>query len=330
MAVNFKNYDFTNPMGLLDLQPKQQFQVDPMQVQQAQNNFQINPMEFQVDPLQVQQAQMKQAQEQQTLMDRRQRAGSMMLALSDVLKGRDPSAGVIQRQKMLENAQIKRQEQEKLRKFENISKNIKRNQFDSNREYYSALGTEYLNSGFLNQGIQLLELGKPVTDEDFRKDTLSQMTQVEKQYKPVKDNIQNFQKLDIALNSDSGTGAYTALVFYLKNLDGSVVKSEEVKTFETMQGILKNIENQYERSKGEGMTDEVKAQLRNISAAATALTVKGYEDYQSGARKTYQSLGLDPDLILRPFQIDVSNIELNKVDPDYFKKNILSTGGVVN
>jgi hypothetical protein len=113
MAIDFKNYDLTNPMGLLNLQPKQQFQVNPMQVQQAQNNFQMNPMELQVDPMQVQQAQMKQAQEQQAMMDRRQRAGSMMLALSDVLKGRDPSAGVMQRQKMLENAQIKRQEQEK-------------------------------------------------------------------------------------------------------------------------------------------------------------------------------------------------------------------------
>ena len=322
MAIDYKNYDFTNPMGLLNLQPKQQFQVDPMQVQQAQNNFQINPMEFQVDPLQVQQAQIKQAQEQQTLMDRRQRAGSMMLALADVLKGRDPSAGVMQRQKMLENAQIKRQEQEKLRKFENISKNIKRNQFDSSREYYSALGTEYLNFGFLDQGIKLLELGKPVTDADFRSDTLSQMVQVEKQYKPVKDNVQNFQKLDIALNSDSGTGAYTALVFYLKNLDGSVVKSEEVKTFETMQGILKNIENQYERSKGEGMTDEVKAQLRNISAAATALTVKGYEDYQSGAANTYRALGLNPGFIFQPYQIDVSNINLDKVEPNYFEPKI--------
>ena len=113
MAIDFKNYDLTNPMGLLNLQPKQQFQVNPMQVQQAQNNFQMNPMEFQVDPMQVQQAQMKQAQEQQALMDRRQRSGSMMLALSDVLKGRDPSAGVMQRQKILQDSQEKRQEQEK-------------------------------------------------------------------------------------------------------------------------------------------------------------------------------------------------------------------------
>ena len=78
------------------------------------------------------------------------------------------------------------------------------------------------------------------------------------------------------------------------------------------------------------MTDEVKAQLRNISSAATALTVEGYENYQSGARNTYQSLGLNPDLIFEPYQVDVSNIDLNKVDPDYFKKNILGTGGVVN
>ena len=90
MAIDFKNYDFTNPMGLLNLQPKQQFQVDPMQVQQARTNFQL-------DPRYVQQAQIKKAQEEANELARRQRAGSMMLALSDVLKGRDPSPGIVAR-----------------------------------------------------------------------------------------------------------------------------------------------------------------------------------------------------------------------------------------
>ena len=48
---------------------------------------------------------------QEDPMVRRQRAGNMMLALSDVLRGQDPSQGVMQRQKMLQ-AQTQQAEQE--------------------------------------------------------------------------------------------------------------------------------------------------------------------------------------------------------------------------
>jgi hypothetical protein len=50
---------------------------------------------------------------QEDPMVRRQRAGNMMLALSDVLRGQDPSQGVMQRQKMLQ-AQAQQAEQQKL------------------------------------------------------------------------------------------------------------------------------------------------------------------------------------------------------------------------
>lgn len=50
---------------------------------------------------------------QEDPMVRRQRAGNMMLALSDVLRGQDPSQGVMQRQKMLQ-AQAQQAEQEKI------------------------------------------------------------------------------------------------------------------------------------------------------------------------------------------------------------------------
>ena len=53
-------------------------------------NQQINSMNLPVQPT---------PQEQDY---KRQRYGNMMLALSDVLKGRDPSAGVMQRQALIE------------------------------------------------------------------------------------------------------------------------------------------------------------------------------------------------------------------------------------
>ena len=224
-----------------------------------------------------------------------------------------------------EDARAKAEQKEKQTGFMSIPKQVQRSSYNNNQEYYRAIGQKYIDEGYLDQGLKFLELGKPATPKDFTSTILSQRDKVEKQYSPVKDNVLNFQKLDTALNSDSGTGAYTALVFYLKNLDGSVVKSEEVNTFQEMQGFLKNIEQKYEKTKGEGMTDEVKAQLRNISAEATRLTVKGYNDYLTGSEATYNALGLDPNLIYSGYEIDTSSINLEQVVPAYFTKEITGT-----
>ena len=215
------------------------------------------------------------------------------------------------------------EKKQKQAEFMSIPKQVQRSSYNNNQEYYRAIGQKYIDEGYLDQGLKFLEIGKPATPKDFNSTILSQRDKVEKQYSPVRDNVLNFQKLDTALNSDSGTGAYTALVFYLKNLDGSVVKSEEVNTFQEMQGFLKNIEQKYEKTKGEGMTDEVKAQLRNISAEATRLTVKGYNDYLTGSEATYNALGLDPNLIYSGYRIDTSGINLGQVDPAYFTEEIL-------
>jgi hypothetical protein len=75
--------------GLFDDINKTNNQINSMNIPQA-------PQVPQVDP-----------------MVRRQRAGNMMLALSDVLRGQDPSQGVLQRQQMIAQQQQKA-EQDKL------------------------------------------------------------------------------------------------------------------------------------------------------------------------------------------------------------------------
>jgi hypothetical protein len=256
---------------------------------------------------------------------KQQQLGNMLLALSDIYGGRNPNPGMMQRSQMMREQKERAERQAKQEQFMSIPKQVSRSSYDNNQEYYRAIGQKYIDEGYLDQGLKFLEIGKPTTPKDFTSTILSQRDKVEKQYSPVKDNVLNFQKLDTALNSDSGTGAYTALVFYLKNLDGSVVKSEEVNTFQEMQGFLKNIEQKYEKTKGEGMTDEVKAQLRNISAQATALTVKGYNDYLAGSKNTYNALGLNPNLIYDGYLIDTSGINLGQVDPSYFEEEIQFT-----
>jgi len=315
-----------------------------------QNLYDTQKFSQSVEPLKAQKAEED--------IRRNQFRGNMLMALGDALRGKDISSGFLQRQQSFQQQADERkaeaernrilaslpddtrrvfeayggqaafeyqQDKENERKqeyFKSIPQNVSRDDYETPKEYYRALGQEYTNAGFIEQGLKLFELGKPLTTKDYTKEILSQRDKVEKQYTPVKDNLLNFQKLDTALNSNSGTGAYTALVFYLKNLDGSVVKSEEVNTFQEMQGFLKSIEQSLEKTKGKGMTSDVKSQLRNISSQATALTLQGYNDYLQGSRSTYDALGLNPDLIYSGYLIDPSGINLEQVLPSYFEEKI--------
>ena len=85
-----------NPMGLL-------------------NNYQ--PNNFVIDPMQVQQAQMQKQVDDAKTLSNRQRYGNMLLAFADVLKGRDPSAGVMQRTAMLDAQRKEAEEKAKIEKF---------------------------------------------------------------------------------------------------------------------------------------------------------------------------------------------------------------------
>ena len=229
----------------------------------------------------------------------------------------------------LDQLKIK-EEKDKLEKenFNKVAKEIKRKDFTTNREYYQAIGIGYLNAGYIDEALKFLELGKVQSVGDFKKDTLSQRNVVEKQYTPVKENLENFKKLDIALQSDSGTGAYSALLLYLKNLDGSVVKAEEVNSFNQMQGLLGQLEETLSKTKGDGMTSEMRSQIRNIAAEATNLTLKGYEDYLEGSKPVYTALGLDPSLIYGGYTFDRDDYDFNEVDPSFFDGKI--TGALVD
>lgn len=102
--------------GLFDDINKTNNQINSMNIPQA-------PQVPQVDP-----------------MVRRQRAGNMMLALSDVLKGQDPSQGVLQRQQMIAQQQQKA-EQDKLNQELNAaidSSNIP----ESQKTFIKAMGVQ--------------------------------------------------------------------------------------------------------------------------------------------------------------------------------------------
>jgi hypothetical protein len=85
-----------------------------------------------------------------------------------------------------------------------------------------------------------------------------------------------------------------------------------------MLGVLGQFDETLSRTKGEGMTPEMRTQIRNIAAAATQLTLKGYEDYLTGSEATYKALGLNPDLIYSGYRIDTSGLNFNDVGTEFF------------
>lgn len=87
--MNYQNYNL-NPMGLL-------------------NNQQPN---ISIDPMQVQQERQKVENKEYEELMRRKKYGNLMLAFSDILKGRDPTPGVLQRQSAMEEDLRKRQQKQ--------------------------------------------------------------------------------------------------------------------------------------------------------------------------------------------------------------------------
>jgi hypothetical protein len=87
--MNYQDYNL-NPMGLLNIQ-QPNISIDPMQVQQERQKVENK--------------------EYEELM-RRKKYGNLMLAFSDILKGRDPTPGVLQRQSAMEEDLRKRQQKQ--------------------------------------------------------------------------------------------------------------------------------------------------------------------------------------------------------------------------
>ena len=219
----------------------------------------------------------------------------------------------------LENQRIKNQN------FNSVAQGIKRTDYDSNREYYQALGMGYLNKGYNEEARNFLEMGKARTSEDLGADIRSERKEVAKNYKPINEAVVGYRKLQDALMQKSGTAAYTSLVLFMKNLDGSVVKEGEVAAFGRAQGLLGNLEKQIKETKGEGMTDAMRKDILNLAKSSTKHMLNGYDDYMDGTKTTYEFLNLPHDIIFSGYEINRDGLDFTQIDSFTFDKKITGT-----
>ncbi len=84
------------------------------------------------------------------------------------------------------------------------------------------------------------------------------------------------------------------MISYIKALDDSVVREGEVRTFNSMQGVIKQIEIEFDRAKGEGFPEYLKNQMVDLAFGTLNSYLTNYNNNKIAKIKNYEDLGLNP------------------------------------
>lgn len=241
-------------------------------------------------------------------------AGMRELAsrLSDAFAGRDIVGRAAEREKLNIIKKEKLKAQEEKQAFKDISKNINRNDYKSNKEYYFALGKGYLDKGYTPQGIQLLELAKPTDATELSKQLISSRNTENKTFKAVNSGLNNYKQILDAAESTGGAASYALMVKFIKQLDDSVVKEGEVRSFGEFQGLADNLRNNIKKAEGTGFTGKTKADILNLATKTLDTLVEDYNNYREGTNYFYNNIGLNPNLIFSGLDLNLEGVELGK------------------
>ena len=232
--------------------------------------------------------------------------------LSDAFGGRDVTARAAQRKAIQQGEEEKRKAKEQMQAFKDVPKNISAKDYGSNKEYFTALGKSYLSKGFADQGIKFLELGKPTTATDLTKQLISSRKDEQKTFNAVKSGVDNFKQIMDAAESEGGAASYALMVKFIKQLDDSVVKEGEVRTFGDFQGLAANFKNAVNKAEGKGFTGETKAEILNLARQTVDRLIKDYNDYRGGTDIFYSQIGLSPELLFSGLQLNTEGLDLGK------------------
>ena len=203
-----------------------------------------------------------------------------------------------------------------------VLKGIDPKDFPDQQSFNFALGNKLIKTGNIPQGLELIKASRPKNNFEKTKMILSERKVVAKPFKAVNEVVSSYRTLRDALKSRTGSGAYTAMIKYIKALDGSVVRSDEVRTFTGFQGARENMVQFFRNNiEGKGFTEKIANDLLNLARGVTVNAVKDYNQNVLGSSKTYDNYGL-------PSKDIYSGYELRTNDLDLFKPELLdfSTG----
>ena len=200
-----------------------------------------------------------------------------------------------QRQKLIDDAQFQQDRR-------NIFKNTNRADFAEgtigDKMYYRDLANNFMQLGDPDVALKFAELAKPVNDVEEKKMALDQNKLEGKEWGSVKEGIKNFRQIIDAAQDDSGAAAYSLMIKYIKNLDDSVVREGEVRTFGNFQGIYQNFLNEFQKASGKGFTPQIRNNLVQLAQKSVQSLVNDWNTYK--ANKTndlYIPLGIDANQV---------------------------------
>ena len=236
----------------------------------------------------------------------RQKFFKGMRNLGLALQGINPTAYDLQnqqiaaqRQRLIDDAKFKEDRR-------NIFKNTNRTDFAEgtvgDKMYYRDLANSFMQLGDPDVALKFAELAKPVNDVEAKKMALDQNKLEGKEWSSVKKGIQNFRQIIDAAQDDSGAAAYSLMIKYIKNLDDSVVREGEVRTFGNFQGIYQNFLNEFQKASGKGFTPQIRNNLVQLAQKSVQSLVNDWDTYK--ANKTndlYTPLGIDANQVFAGF-----------------------------
>ena len=229
---------------------------------------------------------------------KRQRYGNMMLALSDVLKGRDPSAGVMQRQALIE---AQKKEAERKRRMAQYKEN---------------------NPGMVGM-LEALEAGIPyqllMMQQDKNKDSnklrFGNEDKLRDEHQKLSGTFIDVRDAygRILSNAEEQTAASDlSLIFnYMKMLDpGSVVREGEFANAQNSAGVPDRIRSRYNNVlSGERLAENTRQDfiqtakdLYSTQLASQSYLDKNYKDLAT-------SYGLDPEKVVLDFGSPIAKKE---------------------
>ena len=219
-------------------------------------------------------------------------------------------------------------------KSKEIFDSINKDDFDSDREYYSEVAKELLKEGYIAEGTKLAELGKPTSIKDFTKEIIGASKEEKKTFDAVKKGVDNFKQILDAAEQEGGASSYALMIKFIKQLDDSVVREGEVRTFGTFQGLYQQLKIEIDKFQGEGFPPEVKKQIVNLANKTVNRLVTDYETYRTDkSDNLYEPLGIPPSMVFAGYDLDTSGLDLTReyTEDDFsedtlgFKKDIRAT-----
>jgi hypothetical protein len=290
--------------------------------------YDSTPSLFNIDQAQVQQAinqkKIDEEQQQRKRLDQQSKLQNLAdtFRMIEANKSGNVGAGNVISDRIAQRKALAEQKQ-KQNEFLLIPQSVNRSDYDSNRSYYAALGQKYLKSGYLDQGLKLLELGKPTNLGDFRKDLIGASKTETTTFNATNKGVKNFQQLLDAAQSADGAASYALMIKFIKQLDDSVVREGEVATFGGFQGALTNLKNQISKTTGSGFTPEVKSNMINLAAKTANRLVEDYNNYRQQKNTLYEAVGLPTSMVFAGLDFNLGDLDLTKsYSPEDFQSEI--------